>query len=268
MRYSYRNYFSEVRSLNPELNGTKTFSSLNSFEVFGRFNLMERLQLSVFLPVNFIQQNSRIIKAKSSGLGDMSFLLQYNLLNPLKCTGKKSKHQLRLGIGTKLPGGEFRMNDNDMFNTNVQLGTGSIDFLANAIYTLRFKNFGVNTSAAYKFNTANNKHYRFGDKFTSGVNFFYVFDVKEVQLMPNIGINYEHQFSNRKNGRVLSFTGGDFFSSSIGFDVYYRQFAFSTLFTPALINKLNWAGETKSKFSIETGAFYNFSITKKQANTK
>ena len=254
--------------MNPELNGTKTFSSLSSLEIFGRFNLNERLQLSVFLPVNFIQQNSTSGITKTAGAGDMSFLLQYSLLNPLKCTGKKSKHQLRVGIGTKLPSGDFNMSRNEMFSTVLQLGTGSVDFLASAIYTFRFKNFGVNGNTAYKFNTANNKNYRFGDKITSGANFFYVFDVREVQLMPSIGFNYEHQFSNRKNKKILSFTGGDFINSSLGFDVYYRQFAFSTLFSPALINKLNWAGETKNKFSIEAGVFYNFSITKKQTNSK
>ena len=263
VRYSYKNYFSETHSLNPELNGTITNQNLNTLEFFGRFNLNKRLQLSLFIPVNFIEQHSNISKGKASGLGDISLLLQYNLLDPLKCNGKKSKHQLRLGIGTKLPTGEFKINADDLFSTNLQLGTGSIDFIGSAIYTFRFKNFGFNSTVSYKLNTTNNKAYRFGDKLQTGTNFFYVFDVKEIQLMSTIGFNYEHQFSNKKNGRALDFTGGDFLTTSIGLDVYYKQFAFSSSVSPALMNHLNWYGESKNKFNIEVGVFYNFSTNKK-----
>ena len=267
VRYTYKNYFSETHSLNPELDGTITNQYLNSLEIFGRFNLKERLQLSVFMPVSFIRQStSKGATDKTAGLGDMSFLLQYNLLNPLKCDGKKAKHQLRLGLGTKLPTGEFNMTANDLFSTNLQLGTGSIDFISNVIYTFRFNGFGFNTSASYKFNTINNKGYRFGDKAQTGMSLFYVFDVKEVQLMPNIGLNYEHQFSNKKDGRNLGFTGGDFLSASVGFDVYYKQFAFSSSVSPAVMNKLNWNGENKNKFGIEAGVFYNFSTNTKTKN--
>lgn len=264
LRYTHRNYFSETHSLNPELDGTVTNQYLNSLEIFGRFNLRERLQLSVFMPVSFISQNAKGITAKAAGLGDMSLLLQYNLLNPLTCNGKKSKHQLRLGIGTKLPTGEFRIDANDLFGTNLQLGTGSIDFIGNAIYTFRFKNFGFNTSVSYKLNTSNTKGYCFGDKLQTGMNFFYVFDVKEIQFMPTVGLNYEHQFSNKKEGRTLSFTGGDFLTTAVGFDVYYKQFAFSSSVSPALMNHLNWNGENKNRFNLELGVFYNFSTNQKQ----
>ncbi len=262
LRYTHRNYFSETHSLNPVLDGTKTNQYLNSIELFGRFNLKERLQLSVFMPVNFIRQSSKGVTEKAAGLGDASLLLQYNVLDPLRCNGKKTKHQLRLGVGTKLPTGEFSMTERDMFNTNLQLGTGSIDFLVSAVYTFRFNNFGFNTSASYKLNTTNNKGYRFGDKIQAGLNFFYVFDITEVRLMPTAGINYEHQFSNKKDKRTLEFTGGDFITTAVGFDVYYKQFAFSSSVAPAVMNRLNWTGENKNKFNLEAGIFYNFSITK------
>lgn len=264
LRYTYKNYYSQTHSLNPELNGTMTNQNLNSLELFGRFNLKDRLQLSFYVPFSFIRQtNSKAVTEKAAGLSDISFLLQYNLLNPLKCNGKKSKHQLRLGVGTKLPTGEFKMNANDLFSTNLQLGTGSIDFLANAIYTFRFKGFGFNTIVSYKLNTTNNKGYRFGDKVQTGMNLFYVFDVKEIQLMPMVGLNFEHQFSNKKEGRNLNFTGGDFLTNAIGFDIYYKQFAFTSSISPAVMNHLNWNGENKNRFNLEAGVFYNFSTNKK-----
>ncbi|MCX6199793.1 MAG: hypothetical protein NTY88_11330 [Bacteroidetes bacterium] len=264
LRYSHRNYFSETPSSVTEQNGTVTNQYLNSIEIFGRFNLNKRIQLSVFLPVSFIKQTTESATQKAAGLGDMSFLLQYNLVNPLKYNSSKFKHRLQLGIGTKLPSGEFKMNADDMFNTTLQLGTGSVDFLTNAVYVFRFKNFGVNTNASYKLNTTNTKGYRFGDKIQAGTNYFYVFNVKKVQLMPSVGLHYEYQFSHKKDGETLGNTGGYFLTTSVGFDIYYKQFAFSSSVSPALMNHLNWQGENKNKFNLEAGVFFNFLTNKKQ----
>lgn len=259
LRYSYSNYFSEAHRMNHhEQHGTVS-TDLHSLEIFGRFNLIEHLQLSVFIPVNFIGQSSMGVTDKTNSLGDMSLLLQYSLLNPLKCNGKKTKHQLRLGAGIKLPSGEFKMAETNMPMTSVQLGTGSVDFFTNAIYTFRLKNFGFNTSVAYKINTTNTMHYRFGDKLQVGTIFFYVFEVKEIQFMPSIGFNYEHQFENSNQKILLDYTGGDFLNAVVGFDVYYQQFAFSSSVSPAVMNRLNWTGENKNKFNVTAGVFYNFS---------
>ncbi|MFM2305440.1 MAG: hypothetical protein RLZZ367_109 [Bacteroidota bacterium] len=267
LRYTQRSYFAKTRSINPDLNGQITNQYMNSMELFGRFNVHKRLQLSVFIPVNIIAQKTNNTTTRAAGLGDMSLLLQYNVLNPMLCTGKVTKHQLRLGIGTKLPTGEFKMDANDLFSTNLQLGTGSIDFLANAIYTLRYKSFGFNATASYKVNTPNTREYRFGDRTQAGVSMFYIFEVKDVQIMPTAGVNYEHQFENRFKKRVLDYTGGDFINVSAGLDIYYKQFAFSSSVSPAVMNRLNWYGENRNRFNIEAGIFYNFTITNKTKPT-
>ncbi len=267
VRYSYRSFYSEQHSLNPELDGRVTNQHIQTAELFGRFNLTQRLQLSAFLPYSFLIQKTSNEVSKNNGLGDMSLLLQYQLINPQLCTGKVLKHQLRLGAGTKLPSGSFVMDKNKMFRTSLQLGTGSIDFIFNTIYTLRFKNFGLNTSATYRLNTANPQQYRFGDRTQASAGVFYIFEVKDVSLMPSLGLNYEYQFKNRFSGKVLSYTGGHFLNTPVGFDIYYKAFAFSSAFTPALMNQLNWPGENKNRFNFEAGVFYNFS-TKTKNNQK
>jgi hypothetical protein len=263
VRYTYRGYRAVTNSLNPELDGNVTNQQLHILELFGRFNIYERLQLSVFLPYNYIVQGSRLGGSRTDGLGDMSFLLQYNILNPLLCTGRRDKHQLRLGVGVKVPSGQFKMDVNDMFKTNLQLGTGSVDFPFNAIYTFRYQGFGFNAVAAYKLNTTNPQAYRFGDKLQGALSLFYVKYIKQVQLMPSIGFNYEHQFENRLKGELLSYTGGDFATILLGFDVYYKAFAFSSSFSPAVMNRLNWSGENRNRFNFEAGVFYNFSTKTK-----
>lgn len=263
IRYTFRGYRSVTSSLNPELDGKITDQQMHALELFGRFNVHERLQLSVFIPYNVVMQKLRTELAGSNGLGDMSLLLQYNVLNPLLCSGSKDKHQLRLGVGVKLPSGSFKMDERDLFSTNLQLGTGSIDFPFNAIYTFRYEGFGFNAIASYKLNTTNNRQYRFGDRAQGGLNLFYVKELREVQLMPIIGFTYEHQFENRQRGEQLSFTGGDFATILVGFDVYYKSFAFSSSFSPAVMNRLNWNGENRNRFNFEAGVFYNFSTKTK-----
>ncbi len=262
-RYGYRNFYNEKHSLNSEQNGMVTKQHLHTTEIFGRFNLNKHLQLSVFLPVSVISQNSSNKLETTSGLGDMSLLLQYQVLDPLKCTGKKYKHQLRIGAGVKLPSGEFEMNNNNMFVTNLQLGTGSVDFVFSSIYTLRISKIGLNTSVTYRMNTSNPQQYKFGNRAQSSVQLFYLAEVKNVQIMPSLAVNYEHQSRNLIQKQLLSYTGGSFLTASIGFDVYYKQFAFSSVVTPALMNKLNWNGENKNRIGIEAGVFYNFSTLKK-----
>lgn len=269
LRYTYRSYYSQMHSLNPDENGKVTNQYLHTAEIFGRFNLHSRVMLSVFLPVNYIHQaDTKNNKQSVAGLGDMSLLFQFNLLDPLKCNGKETKHQLRLGVGTKLPSGQFKISADDMFFTNLQLGTGSIDFIGNAIYTFRYKGFGLNASAGYKFNTVNAQGYRFGDKIISAFNLFYVAEIKDLQIMPLAGINFEHQFYNRKDKRELKFTGGDFLTASLGLDIYYKHFAFSANVSPGIVNRLNWYGENKNRFNVEAGLFYNFSTTNNKNKQK
>lgn len=273
LRYAYSNYITTTTTTHTHMMGGKEMvmtdlgkagtQTMNTLEMFGRFSLYKGLQLSVFVPVHVRAEKVDGQMQRTAGLGDMSFLLQYSLLNPLKCNGKETKHQLRLGAGAKLPSGEFKLNSKDLFSSSLQLGTGSVDFLMNAVYTLRFKKFGFNTTAAYKINTTNPQGYRFGNKFQAGTNFFFVLDVKEIKLMPSVGFNYEHQLKNTNQKLLLDYTGGDYMNASVGFDVYYKQFAFSSSITPAVMNKLNWTGESKSRFNVEMGVFYNFSITKK-----
>ena len=140
VRYTYRSSYSIYpSSLNPEMNGRRTDEHMHTAEVFGRFKLHKRLQLSVYLPVNIIQQNEAGTFSKSAGLGDMMFLLQGMLLDPDKCYKGNSRHQLRVGAGLKLPSGQFKMDQNYMFTTNMQLGSGSLDVLFNAIVEILIK---------------------------------------------------------------------------------------------------------------------------------
>ncbi len=80
-----------------------------------------------------------------------------------------------MGAGLKLPAGKYNVNFKNastpdlqelLGDVNSEMGTGSLDFIANTIYTIQFKRFGISTTANYKINSSNKSDFKFGDRFT------------------------------------------------------------------------------------------------------
>ena len=270
IRYSYSDYNTTVYpTMNMTMSngeqmsmmgaGKAALERMNTLDVFGRFRLPKRFHLSVFLPVHILSEKSEGSFQRSAGLGDMSMLLQYSVIDPTKCTGKKSKHQLKLGTGIKVPTGKFQMTPDGMFSTDLQMGTGSVDFLFSAVYTYRYKKFGFNILSSYKKDLVNGQQFRFGDKLREGANLFYVLTpVKDITITPTVGLNYDHMFYNVYQKQKLTYTGGDYISGSVGLDIYYKQFALSTCVSPMLLSLVNWSGEPIQRLTFETGFYYSF----------
>jgi hypothetical protein len=96
-------------------------------------------------------------------------------------------HQLWIGGGLKLPTGKFEIEKDDpdvASMANMQLGSGSTDFLLSATYNVQVNKLGVNTAATYKISTANNDEYRFGDKFSASSFVYYPIAVSKAIISP------------------------------------------------------------------------------------
>ena len=239
--------------------GTPTKGTMNTLQVFGRFNLPKRFQVSVSLPVHFLREQSSAQTDRSAGIGDVSAMLIYSIFSPTKFMTKKHKHQIRIGAGVKAPTGKFSMTSDGLFTTDLQLGTGSVDFLFNLNYIYRYKNFGLIVTSLYKKNLMNKYRYEFGDNLGEGLSGFYVIKLPaKVTLTPKVGASYLHMFYNQYEGDKLTGTGGDVLRATCGLDVYYKQFAFTTSVAPVLLTVSNWVGEPVPVVSYEAGFFYSF----------
>ena len=232
---------------------------VNTLQIFGRFQLPKRFQISVSLPVSFLNESSTTTANHQYGLGDASASVSYTIINPKKYQDKKNKHQVKVGFGVKAPTGKFAMTNDGLFTNDLQLGTGSVDFLFNASYTYRYKKFGASVMSLYKKNLANNKHYRFGDKAKETLQSFMVFSLKKsITISPTLSASYEHNFYNVYQKKELSYTGSDILSAAAGLDIYYKHFALSAKVCPVLFSINHWEGEPIPVLSLETGLFYNF----------
>jgi hypothetical protein len=160
----------------------------------------------------------------AQGLGDINILTNYVLIN----TGEENadfKHTLIAGGGIKLPTGKFSLTDNGkVINRNFQMGTGSLDFNINAVYTLRYKKVGVNLETGYKINTRNRNNYIFGNQYRASAQLFYWQTMGPVSLLPHGGMNFEQAAMHRDGDIFQVNTGGTAWLGSGGIDVYINRF--------------------------------------------
>lgn len=222
-QYSYRSFNSEHSILGTS---TKSISQekFQTIEMRGRFHLTSKIQLFVFVPYSINQQLEKNISSKINGLGDVSAIVNYNIFNSGDSTTNKLKHTLLLGGGLKIPTGKFRILDqNNSLNPNLQTGSGSYDFILNAIYTVRLKKIGVNNIVLYHLNNTNTNEYQFGNKFSLNTSLFYWFNLKGYSILPYLGINYENAKSDKHSSDILAQSGGNTINSSFGLDFYYKK---------------------------------------------
>ncbi len=206
LRYRYSSY---VSTLDESHGHPFSYETFQSTELWGRFYPARRVQAFVFVPFNFNERREGEHTKHLRGLGDIVVSANYNLVNTYDSVNANVKHNLLIGGGLKLPTGEYRELENGLtVNQNFQLGTGSVDFLLNLIYTIRFNDFGVNAEASHTITTANRDKYQFGNATRTGLTAFYLVRTGAFTLMPNVGVSGEFFKDNEQFDQPFSDTGG------------------------------------------------------------
>lgn len=240
LRYRHSSYTS---TLDASHNYSNSYETFHTAELWGRFYPAKKVQAFIFVPFNFNErEEGRQIKSLN-GLGDIVVSANYNLINTYDSVNAVFKHNLLVGGGLKLPTGEYRALENGLtVNQNFQLGTGSVDFLFNLIYTVRYDDFGLNTEASYSLNTTNKDEYRFGNATRMGLTAFYVLRSGALTIMPNIGMSGEFFEDNKQFGQPFPDTGGWASLYNAGAEIYYRSIALGIFYSrpgrQALFNDL------------------------------
>ena len=154
--------------------------------------------------------------------------------------------QLWVGAGIKLPTGKFNVDQEEIVSSaNSQPGSGSVDFLLNALYTLQIKSWGFNVNANYKINQSAD-HFKFGNRFSPTAFLFRAFHVGSLTISPNIGLLYELFGANKFNNEKVADTGGHALFASAGLELQYNRLALGCNAQLPISSDLS-SGQTKAK---------------------
>jgi hypothetical protein len=249
IRYHYSQYHTQLVS-DPTQFSTNYY---NIVEVWGGIHLGKKIQLLAFIPYYQNKQIDDDGTTRPSGLGDITVMGQYEvfrIVTPLK-DHKLIDQQLWLGGGVKIPTGNFNVDLNDSTTTvadiNAQLGTGSVDFLLNGLYSIRMGNYGINASANYKINTINSDKYKYGNRFTGNLIAYYRIAVKRDFISPNIGLGYENVAGNTLQNKTVQYTGSNVTAGIVGVEFNFDKIGIGV--NGQLPFAQNYAeGQTKLKF--------------------
>ena len=224
LRYQYRQY-KTVISGDPTQFSHDYYKTV---ELWGGWNIGKRWQLLAIIPVNFIHQVSDDGVTNNQGLGDIAVMVNYKVFDKMSSAGNSSfAHQLWVGAGIKAPTGKFNVDPTDpavVALANTQTGSGSTDFMLNAMYNMRVNKIGINTSASYKLNTTNKDKYTFGNKFSASSFASYTITKGQFNIVPNAGILYETTAASKLNKVKVEETGGYLLSGAAGLELSYKKF--------------------------------------------
>jgi hypothetical protein len=252
------NFYHRDFSSNHSRLGSASVSAerFKTIELRGRIHLNKKVQLFFLAPVNFNQQTESGQTINFSGPGDLTIFANYNIYNNGDSVQKRWKHNFQIGGGLKFPTGKFNsLDERKILNPNLQPGSGTTDLIFDAIYTVRFKNFGINSNAFYFLKTTNSNNFKFGNRLNFSGSLFYWHKVNSISLLPGIGLVFENSRKDTHNSFIITESGGTTLLTNFGLDFYCKNIAVNANFQVPFFQN-NPIIQTK----IRTGAsvIYNF----------
>jgi hypothetical protein len=234
-RYTFRS-FSTTLASDPAAYSKDFYQTV---EVWGGVNLGTKWQILGFFPYGINRQISDDGLQKTSGLGDITFIGNFNLIRTKNDAGLN--HRLWIGAGMKLPTGKYAVDLGAVnASANNQPGTGSTDFIANTMYSLQVNRWSVNASANYKINRSA-EGFQFGNRLAISVFGYRSFPKGFATLNPSAGLLYERLGHNKLNDAKVEDTGGYGLLAAGGLDTNFKRVTIG--FNVQLPLSQNYAGD-------------------------
>ena len=216
----------------------------NTLLASGQFTISQKLQIGATVPYQLNKLENYSGTKNAIGLGDIILFSNFRLWNH---QDRSNTQTVVIGAGIKLPTGEYTTTKNESIeDQNFQLGTGSIDYVLNASYSLSYRKWIFSALTSYKYNTQNKANYRYGDVFTTGATAVYRKELKKLSIAPYIQIMNEHQMNDANNHLLQSHSGGNVLYTGGGIDVNTKKIALGANYQFAAKQHL-FGGEINAK---------------------
>lgn len=260
LRYSYAGFNARIEYDNQYDEDTYSNDAYHRVDLMARYVVLPRLHVNVIVPYSYNVMRGNTQNLDVSGMADPMLLTYYNILSKGAEMSSRWKHSVLVGGGIKLPLGDYQQLDGEhIINRNFQLGSGSLDYLFTAAYTLRFKAWGLNNEGSYKMNTENDEGYLFGDQFNMSSYVFYQQETAMATVMPYAGAYYEWSDMHRDNDIFQTSTGGDAWFITLGVQVLRGNWSTNIQYQLPLVQSYNveTSYEINAEQRVSVGLFFN-----------
>jgi len=241
LRYRYSSLHSSVN-----INGSATpaLETYNAVEFWSGWNITRKIRIMGFIPYRFAELLSQAATTSKNGLGDISLVGYYKLLNNRHTidSGRSLVQNLWFGVGAEMPTGEYDTTDKSMLNESGnlhQLGSGSTDVIFNIVYNICLRNTELNFSSTYKINTVNKYAYEYGNYFNINAQAYYKFCIKHtITVAPDIGAqfeNFQHSVDEEHWDKTAS---GNLITGTVGVETNFKRIAIGGNFQTPLQQNL------------------------------
>jgi hypothetical protein len=167
---------------------------------------------------------------RSQGWGDLQTTGEFDLI-------KDANRTVGALAGIKFPTGstEEKDNDGDLFEPEMQPGSGSYDYIWGGVYHQTWDRTTVSANAAYTLKTTGAADFRFGNSFLTNTVVSYVINPRNwAVFQPGVQLTYLHEARQIDEGVKVDDSGGDTISLGPVVNLYMGKNAnvFASLVSP------------------------------------
>ncbi len=219
VRWQTQAFYTDAHGSDPNSN-----DNFHTFDVWGRWQPHRRVQCMAVIP---FQYNARRFEDGTSvsvkGWGDVSALVQFSILDPVRQSARSWQHTLQLGGGIKLPTGHFNSTSSEYTGSNLpalQPGTGSTDVMCTGLYAIRKGVWGASADMALRYAGTNQLAYRFGNRLNASGRLFRSITTKKTNWMPYAGASLDMRQRDSDAGNTQWDTGGKAVFGTFGIETF------------------------------------------------
>ncbi len=194
--------------------GLQSSDYLHTVNLNGIWSPTDRWQVQAQVPFRTQIRTIGDQRQTRSGLSDTWLMTRYAIWrsNPDKLAEKDSSRVsgwVSAGAGVKLPTGSYRAEEDvNGLPINSQLGTGSVDFLAELRAQAGMERVALQAEAAYRYNLANPESYRFGRQVSGAIDLRWFLPKTERRFGMLGGLYGEHFGRDNRGEYWRANTGG------------------------------------------------------------